>query len=186
MPSMVDAGAPTTKRSKFKERQAPEGELLADVRDSDIIDRPVTMPTRVTKSGFPSVHELDWKNLPKGPSHPHTAHTLTHSHPHKKKSLFSQQFENHSPEFFGFEFKSTNQVTVIERDTVEPFNIQPHSEATPTAAMPTAAEGGVSEFSSTASQAWTGLLDSAHSTLPGHTPLLSGVGGGAGGDGGSE
>ena len=130
------------------------------------------MPTRITKHGFPTVHKLDWKTVTGAPSHPHT---ITHSHPpNKKKSLFAQHYDNHSPELFGFEFKPTNETTPTDRDKVQPFSLTVHTPP-PTdvrcEATPTTSEGV--QFASTASQAWTHLLTSPPITPSPVPPSLS-------------
>lgn len=165
---MTGVEAPTTKRSKFKQQA---DKILEDIRDNDVIDRPVTMPTRVTKRGFPSVHELDWKKQ--------SPHKDTHTHSQKKKkkkSLFAQQFDTHSIEYFGFEFKPTNQTTACERDKVEPFMTSSTSLDTEYKATPTlSSEEGMTEY---ASKAWTNLLDSTSSDdhTPSSSSLISGEG----------
>ena len=130
--------------------------MMADIQDRDVIDSLVSMPTRMTRHGFPSVHELDMSSPPR-----------TSSHPHKKKSLFARHFDNHPPEYFGFEFKPSNQVTPVERDKVQPLTApQKVSQATPTSSE------GI-KFASTASETWTNLLDSVPSPNPSPSSLTS-------------
>ena len=147
--------------------------MLSEIRDRDVVNIPVTMPTVITKHGFPTVHELDWKSTSTSP-HPHTSHPVTQS---QKKSLFARHFDSQSPEHFGFELKPTNQMLSVERDKIKPFGIltapqQPVATPTQYEATPTSDEGA--RFSSTASAAWTGLLSSAHDDIK--STLISGEG----------
>ena len=147
--------------------------MLSEVRDRDVVNIPVTMPTVIAKHGFPTVHELDWKSTSTSP-HPHTSHPVTQS---QKKSLFARHFDSQSPEHFGFELKPTNQMLSVERDKIKPFGIlttpqQPVATPTQYEATPTSDEGA--RFSSTASAAWAGLLSSAHDDIK--PTLISGEG----------
>ena len=118
----------------------------------------------MTSRGFPSVQRLEWGD-------PKTSSPATQTD--RKKSLFAQQCDSHSPEFFGFEFKSTNQMNPFQRDRVQPFdmNSEPSSEAPPTSDEST-------KFSSTASQTWSNLLDSGPAPSHAFSPpsLISGEG----------
>jgi len=76
---------------------------------------PISLPTRLTRHGFPTVHKLDLKAISK---------TKSPSEGVVKKSLFAQQFESHSPEYFGLEFHTPLQMTSVQRDIVEPVNLE--------------------------------------------------------------
>ena len=118
------------------------------------------MPTWMTSRGFPSVQSLD-SDSP-SPAATHTG---------KKKSLFALQCDSHSPEFFGFKFKPTNQTQPFGRDKVQPFDMSTEPEAPPTTNEST-------QFASTASHAWTGLLGSDSAPCPTFSSpsLISGEG----------
>jgi hypothetical protein len=143
----------------MKEKSIPS-QVLSDIQDRDVVERLVTMPTWMTSRGFPAVQSLD-SNLP-SPAATNTG---------KKKSLFALQCDSHSPEFFGF--KPTNQTQPFGRDKVQPFdmNTEPSREAPPTTNEST-------QFASTASQAWTGLLGSDSAPCPAFSSpsLISGEG----------
>ena len=77
------------------------------------------LPTRLTKHGFPTVHELDLKATSK-------AEDATEGRKKQpKKSLFAQQFESHGPEYFGLELQTQAHVTEtsVRRDVVEPVKL---------------------------------------------------------------
>lgn len=78
-------------------------------------------PTRVTKHGFPTVHELDLKATLKAED---TAQGSSGRKKQAKKSLFAQQFESHGPEYFGLELQTQVHVaeSSVRRDVVEPVN----------------------------------------------------------------
>ena len=144
--------------------------MVTEIQDRDVIDKPVTMPTWMTSRGFPSVQRLDWESVGAHPSPPHSPHT------HKKKSLFARQCESHSPEFFGFEFKPTNQMQPTDRDTVEPFDLNP--QPSPISEAPPTSSSEPEQFASTASRAWSSLLGntfSPPSLISGEGLLGSGV-----------
>ena len=80
---------------------------------------PVTMPTRHTKHGFPIVHRLDLSTLPARSTSQGDGTAA------KKKSLFAQQFERFSPEYFGIELQPplpTATTQQSQRDRVEPIS----------------------------------------------------------------
>ena len=167
------SGVSPAKRSRFKQRQQVEREPsqtpLAEIRDHDITDKPIAMPTWMTSRGFPSVQQLDWESVARD------SETSAKSQ-NKKKSLFAKQFETHSPEFFGFEFKPTNQTQATDRDKVQPFDLS-SSASLPSETPPTSEESA--RFESTASQTWTNLLgdtDSTHCHAFSSPSLISGAG----------
>ena len=92
---------------------------------------PVAMPTRMTKKGFPTVHQLDFSSLSGLAAQP----DLSPSHlgqgvakpPKKKKSLFAQQLERHGLEYFGIEVNeptgTTATHTSFKKDFVEPVTL---------------------------------------------------------------
>ena len=94
----------------------------------------VTMPTRMTKKGFPTVHQLDFSSLTAAPGS--SAQTNTSQlegrgmakPPKKKKSLFAQQLEKHGLEYFGIEISKEmagvgTPVTIFKKDYVEPVTL---------------------------------------------------------------
>ena len=173
LPDDGASGVSPAKRSRFKQRQQVEREPsqtpLVEIRDHDITDKPVAMPTWMTSRGFPSVQQLDWESVARD------SETSAKSQ-NKKKSLFAKQFETHSPEFFGFEFKPTNQTQATDRDKVRPFDLS-SSGSLPSETPPTSEESA--QFESTASQTWTNLLgdtDSAHCHAFSSPSLISGAG----------
>ena len=177
LPPAGDGGVSTAKRSKFKQQKQEKSvsisffllyfifnlhfscsqdstSIVSDIQDRSVVDRLVTMPTWMTSRGFPSVQRLD---------------SVSPTHTGKKKSLFAQQCDSHSPNFFGVDFKPTNQMQPFDRDRVQPFNSEPFGEAPPTSNKST-------QFASTASQAWTGLLDSGPCHAFSSPSLISGEG----------
>ena len=80
------------------------------------------LPTRLTKHGFPTVHELDLKATSKAED---ATEGLSGRKKQAKKSLFAQQFESHGPEYFGLELQTQAHVaeTSVRRDVVEPVKL---------------------------------------------------------------
>ena len=102
---------------------------------------PVTMPTKMTRKGFPTVHQLDFSSLP-GVTTPQADPSSSHFRgrggggegggglakpPKKKKSLFAQQLERHGLGYFGIEVnelsKETTTQAVFKKDFVEPVTL---------------------------------------------------------------
>ena len=97
---------------------------------------PVVMPTRVTKRGFPTVHELDSSYLSAlpadtektDPSLPPTGRGVAKP-PKKKMSLFAQQLERHGLEYFGIEVNEEvagvfqQSQPTFKKDFVQPVTI---------------------------------------------------------------
>ena len=93
----------------------------------------VAMPTRMTKKGFPTVHQLDFSSLTTPPASSTQTDTSQlkgrgmAKPPKKKKSLFAQQLESHGLEYFGIEVKegagAVTQATVFKKDFVEPVTL---------------------------------------------------------------
>ena len=77
------------------------------------------MPTRLTKHGFPTVHELDLKAVSKAED---TTEGSSGRKKQAKKSLFAQQFESHGPEYFGLELQTQVAESSVRRDVVQPVN----------------------------------------------------------------
>lgn len=80
------------------------------------------LPTRLTKHGFPTVHELDLKATSKAED---ATEGLSGRKKQAKQSLFAQQFESHGPEYFGLELQTQAHVaeTSVRRDVVEPVKL---------------------------------------------------------------
>ena len=78
---------------------------------------PISLPTRLTSHGFPTVHELDLETISRATKAPSEGVVK------KKKSLFAQQFESHSPEYFGLELHTPLQMPSVQRDVVEPVSL---------------------------------------------------------------
>ena len=95
----------------------------------------VTMPTRMTKTGFPTVHQLDLSSLTAAPDSSSSTKVDTPPQgqgsmvkPHKKKkSLFAQQLEKHGLEYFGIEVNEEaggrTQSAAFKKDYVEPISL---------------------------------------------------------------
>ena len=102
----------------------------------------IAMPTRMTKAGFPTVHQLDLSSLSSLPDVPgqsqSTSSALTGGGgrgvgiggvaipPKKKKSLFAQQLEKHGLEYFGIEVSEAPEATrqtAFQKDYVEPVSL---------------------------------------------------------------
>lgn len=92
---------------------------------------PVAMPTRMTRKGFPTVHQLDFSSLSGLTAQP----DVSPSHmeggmaqpPKKKKSLFAQQLERHGLEYFGIEVTEPTGAMAthssFKKDFVEPVKL---------------------------------------------------------------
>lgn len=85
------------------------------------------MPIRMTKKGFPTVHQLDLNSLSASLARPQTDTLSSQSGsepPKKKKSLFAQQFERHGLEYFGIEvteLAGSEAQTAFKKDFVQPI-----------------------------------------------------------------
>ena len=79
------------------------------------------LPARLTKHGFPSVHELDLKAVSEVED---ATEGSSGRKKQAKKSLFAQQFESHGLEYFGLELQTQVHVaeSSVRRDVVEPVN----------------------------------------------------------------
>lgn len=90
----------------------------------------------MTKTGFPTVHQLDFSSLTAAPGSSSSTQTDTAQQegrggtakaPKKKKSLFAQQLERHGLEYFGIEVKEEasgmTQATTFKKDYVEPVTL---------------------------------------------------------------
>lgn len=86
---------------------------------------PVSMTMGHTKHGFPSVHELDQKSITRSETlgEPASQDKTTRRTTKKSKSLFSQQFESHSAEYFGIEMQAPQINFPMQRDRVEPIRL---------------------------------------------------------------
>ena len=92
------------------------------------------MPTRMTKKGFPTVHQLDFSSLMAAPDSSSSTQTDS-THPEAqggmakppKKSLFAQQLERHGLEYFGIEVNEEaggmTHATAFKKDYVEPVTL---------------------------------------------------------------
>lgn len=95
--------------------------MLAEIQEHDTFTSPpVSMPTSLTKHGFPTVHAIDFQRVPKVASRD--------GNKGKKKSLFAQQFETHGAEYFGIELQPPGVSSVAasvhtHRDRVEPVQL---------------------------------------------------------------
>ena len=85
---------------------------------------PVSMAMGHTKHGFPTVHELDQKSISQSetPGAP-AGQDKTTGTAKKSRSLFSQQFESHSAEYFGLEMQAPQTNFPTQRDRVEPIHL---------------------------------------------------------------
>ena len=95
----------------------------------------VAVPTRMTKKGFPTVHQLDFSALKttldvsaqSGSSSQVEAGGTIATTPAKKKSLFAQQLEQHGLEYFGVEVNEGDermtQAAAFKKDYVEPVSL---------------------------------------------------------------
>ncbi len=92
--------------------------ILSEIREHPIPSvSTVSMPTKVTKYGFPVVHELErmtaTEQLPPLQASPGAG----------KMSLFARQFDSHTPDYFGLDQQqlSAPPPSCVARDRVEPF-----------------------------------------------------------------
>lgn len=92
---------------------------------------PVAMPTRMTKKGFPIVHQLDFGSMPGQVVQPDLSPSQLRGgmaeSSKKKKSLFARQLERHGLEYFGIEVNELTGTKTVQtsfkKDFVEPVTL---------------------------------------------------------------
>ncbi len=106
--------------------------ILTEIQEHSATSLPsVSMPTKLTRYGFPVVHELDRETASGQPPklvsssiRPPSGVGAGEEGRRERKSLFARQFESHNLEYFGVEHQQPDILArcsgMVERDRVEP------------------------------------------------------------------